>query len=238
MIINDNTLLTNKIAIITGAAGGVGRATAVEFSKQGAKLVLTDTDLQGLNATLSCVQQQGGEAVSVKGDVTSSFDCRHIIEIALQFYGGIDILFNNAAIIQRSSVIEMTEEQWDSVLDTNVKSIFLMCKYAIPFMVSNGGGSIINKTSGWGLTGEKSAASYCASKGAVVVLTKAMALDHRVQNVRVNCICPTEMNSNGLSDQIKEIANTVLFLASEMSLSMTGNALMVDGSCLDSGGWE
>jgi NAD(P)-dependent dehydrogenase (short-subunit alcohol dehydrogenase family) len=172
-------------------------------------------------------------------------------------FGGIDILFNNAGIIRRASVLELSEEDWDRVMAVNVKSVFLLSRLVIPIMAKAGGGSIVNMASGWGLAGGPRAAAYCASKGAVVLLTKAMAIDHGSQNIRVNCICPGDTDTNMLRTEAQqlgeredrflaesarrplgrvgkpeEIAQAVLYLASDAASFVTGTALVVDGGGL------
>jgi NAD(P)-dependent dehydrogenase (short-subunit alcohol dehydrogenase family) len=171
--------------------------------------------------------------------------------------GGLDILFNNAGIIRRASVLDTTEEEWDRVMAVNVKSIFLMSKHAVPVMAQAGGGVIINTGSGWGLVGGRDAVSYCASKGAVVNMTRAMALDHGGQNIRVNCICPGDTDTPMLRDEARQlgesdehflakaadrplqrigrpedIAQAALYLASDASSFVTGATLVVDGGGL------
>jgi NAD(P)-dependent dehydrogenase (short-subunit alcohol dehydrogenase family) len=175
----------------------------------------------------------------------------------VESFGRLDILFNNAGIIRRADVIGTSEEEWDRVMDVNVKSIFLMSKFAIPLMVAAGGGSIINTGSGWGLKGGGRAVAYCASKGAVVNLTRAMAIDHGHQNIRVNCICPGDTDTPMLRNEASqlgqaeadflreaasrplgryaqpiEIARAVLYLASDAASYVTGTALVVDGGGL------
>jgi NAD(P)-dependent dehydrogenase (short-subunit alcohol dehydrogenase family) len=179
------------------------------------------------------------------------------VQRVVEQWGGLDILFNNAGIIRRATVLETTEEEWDRVMAVNVKSIFLLSKYAIPIMAQAGGGVIINTASGWGLVGGREAASYCASKGAVVNLTRALALDHGPQNIRVNCICPGDTDTPMLWDEAQQlgeaeqdfmasaadrplqrvgapedIAQGVLYLASDASAFVTGASLVVDGGGL------
>ena len=138
-------------------------------------------------------------------DVTRAADCQRVVERTLREYGGIHVLFNNAGIMRRASVVELSEEDWDRVMSVNVKSIFLMSRQVIPIMVKAGGGSIINTASGWGLVGGPRAAAYCASKGAVVLLTKAMAIDHGPQNIRVNCICPGDTDTGMLRNEAQQL---------------------------------
>jgi NAD(P)-dependent dehydrogenase (short-subunit alcohol dehydrogenase family) len=174
-----------------------------------------------------------------------------------QKFGGLHILFNNAGIIRRASVLDLSEAEWDRVMEVNVKSIFLMSKFAIPLIEESGGGSIINTASGWGMAGGPKAAAYCASKGAVVLLTKAMAIDHGPQKIRVNCICPGDTDTPMLRSEAQqlgaeagrflqeaaqrplqrvgapeEIAQAALYLASDAASFVTGTALVVDGGGL------
>ncbi|MGA9800477.1 MAG: SDR family oxidoreductase [Terriglobales bacterium] len=249
--------LQGKIAIVTGAASGIGRATSLLFARAGAGVVLTDIDETGGHAVATEITQNGGRAIFEAGDVTLAADCRRIVERAARDFGGVHILFNNAGIIRRASVVELNEADWDRVMAVNVKAVFLMSRQVIPVMASAGGGSIINTASGWGLAGGPRAAVYCASKGAVVLLTKAMAIDHGPQKIRVNCICPgdtdTAMLRNearqlgepndrflaeaakrplGRVGQPEEIAQAALYLASDASSFVTGTALVVDGGGL------
>ena len=249
--------LYGKIALITGAASGIGRATALLFARAGAAVVLTDINESGGHAVATEIAQNGGRAIFEAGDVTLAADCHRIVDRAERDFGGVHILFNNAGIIRRASVVELDEADWDRVMAVNVKSIFLMSRQVIPVMASAGGGSIINTASGWGLAGGPRAAVYCASKGAVVLLTKAMAIDHGPQKIRVNCICPgdtdTAMLRNearqlgepndkflaeaakrplGRVGQPEEIAQAALYLASDASSFVTGTALVVDGGGL------
>jgi NAD(P)-dependent dehydrogenase (short-subunit alcohol dehydrogenase family) len=249
--------LDGKIALITGAASGIGRATALLFAREGAAVVLTDINESEGQIVAAAITQQGGRAICEAGDVTLAEDCQRVVQRAAREFGGVDILFNNAGIILRASVVELDETDWDRVMAVNVKSIFLMSREVIPVMAAAGGGSIINTASGWGLAAGPRAAVYCASKGAVVLLTKAMAIDHGVQKIRVNCICPGdtdtamlrkeaqqlgEPNDKFLAEAAKrplgrvgkpeEIAHAAFYLASELSSFVTGTALVVDGGGL------
>lgn len=249
--------LESKIAVTTGAASGIGRATALLFAREGAAVVAVDLNETGGKKLVDEISASGGRSRFVKADVSRSADCQRVIEKAVAEFGRIDILFNNAGIIRRATVVDLSEEDWDRVIDVNVKSIFLVSHFAVPVMVRAGGGSIINTASGWGLAGGAKAAAYCASKGAVVLMTKAMAVDHGPQNIRVNCICPGDTDTGMLRNEAcqlgenekdfltesarrplgrigtpQEIAKAALYLASEASSFVTGTALVVDGGGL------
>ena len=218
---------------------------------------MVDVDEVGGQAVVREILDEGGQAVFARCDVTCAADCQRVIQWTVEEWGGLDILFNNAGIIRRATVIDTTEEEWDRVMAVNVKSIFLLSKYAIPVMARVGGGVIINSASGWGLTGGRKAVAYCASKGAVVNMTRAMALDHGEQNIRVNCICPgdtdtpmlrSEARQLGESDagfladaadrplgrigRPEDIAQAALYLASDASSFVSGATLVVDGGGL------
>ena len=247
--------LNGKVALITGGASGIGRATALLFAREGAAVSIVDVNESEGQAVVQTIIDKGGQAIFVRGDVTKAADCELAVRQTVEKLGKLDILFNNAGIIRRASVVETSEEEWDRVMATNVKSVFLLSKYAIPIMVEAGGGVIVNTASNWGLVGGENAASYCASKGAVVLLTKAMAVDHATQNIRVNCICPGDTDTAMLRNEARqlgrpweqflaesararalqriarpeEIAQAALYLASDASSFVTGTALVVDG---------
>ena len=249
--------LADKVALITGGASGIGRATSLLFAREGATVVIADLNAQAGQAVVNDITQSGGRAWFESADVTRATDCHQMVDRTLREFGKIDILFNNAGIIRRATVLDLSEGDWDRVMAVNVKSIFLLSREVIPHMQKSGGGSIINTASGWGLTGGAKAAVYCASKGAVVLLTKAMAVDHGPQKIRVNCICPGdtdtgmlrseaqqlgEANDRFLAEAAKrplgrvgtpeEIARAALYLASDASSFVTGTALVVDGGGL------
>lgn len=249
--------LKKKVALITGGASGIGRATAMLFAREGAAVVIADINVQSGEEVVQEIKSAGGKALFVPCDVTQAEDCQRAVEAAVTTFGGLDILFNNAGIIRRADVLHTTEAEWDRVMEVNVKSIFLMSKYAIPQMEKRGGGAIINTSSGWGLKGGGNAVSYCASKGAVTNMTRAMAIDHGRQGIRVNAVCPGDTDTPMLRNEARqlgqpeqefmaeaaarplgrygtpeEIAEAVLFLASDAAGYITGAALVVDGGGL------
>jgi NAD(P)-dependent dehydrogenase (short-subunit alcohol dehydrogenase family) len=246
--------LANKVALITGGTSGIGQATALLFAQEGARVALTGRDVSRGHAVVQVVEQAGGEAIFIRSDVRFAEECRRAVEETLQVFGRLDILFNNAGVFYPNTVLDCTEEEWDLTVDISLKGTYLMSKYALPTMIAQRSGVIINNASGWGLVGGNEAAAYCAAKGGVVLLTKAMAVDHSRQGIRVNCVCPGDVEtpmlyedaqSRGMSweaylaeaadrpmgriGQPDEIAKAVLFLASDDASFMTGAALAVDG---------
>ncbi|HVN93364.1 MAG TPA: SDR family oxidoreductase [Terracidiphilus sp.] len=248
--------LSGKVAIITGGASGIGRTTALLFAREGAAVAIADVNAQAGDQVLGEITGSGGRAFFQTADVSQAEDCRNLVKRTLAEFGKIDILFNNAGIIRRAHILELNEDDWDRVMAVNVKSIYLLSREVIPHMEKQGAGSIINTASGWGLAGGARAAVYCASKGAVVLLTKAMAIDHG-PHIRVNCICPGDTDTGMLRAEAaqlgedarrffgeaakrplgrvgtpEEIAQAVLYLASEASSFVTGTSLVVDGGGL------
>ena len=248
--------LQGKVALITGAASGIGRAAALLFASEGAAVAIADINPIGDDVAHEIVNS-GGQALFQSADVTRAADCQRVVEQTVEALGTIDVLFNNAGIICRASVVELSEQDWDRVMAVNLKSIFLLSRQTIPIMTKAGGGSIINTASGWGLAGGPQAAAYCASKGAVVLMTKALAVDHGPHKIRVNCICPGDTLTGMLREEAQqlgtsqdsflaasarrplgrigrpeEIARAALYLASDASSFVTGTALVVDGGGL------
>ena len=243
-----------KVALVTGAGSGIGRAATLLFAAEGAAVGLMDIDPAGIRETLELINKQGGQATLLPADVTSQGDISRSIEKSTDEYGRIDVLFNNAGVFHPKTVPECTEEEWDETIDSSLKGAFLMSKYALPSMIGRGSGSIIHNSSGWGILGGDRAAAYCAAKGGLVVMAKAMAIDHGPDGIRVNCVCPGDVETPMLTDDAEkrgmswedyhagaadrplgrigtaeEIARAVLFLASEDSSFVTGEALVVDG---------
>jgi NAD(P)-dependent dehydrogenase (short-subunit alcohol dehydrogenase family) len=249
--------LEGKVAIITGGGSGIGNAAAVLFAREGARVVIGDKNEAAGRTAAENIVASGGRALFEACDVTQAADCRRLVQRAVREFGGVHVLFNNAGIIRRSTILELQESDWDLVMAVNVKAMFLMSREVIPLMAEGGGGSIINMASGWGLVAGSRAAVYCASKGAVVLLTKAMAVDHGPQNIRVNCLCPGDTDTGMLRDEAQqlgqeastflqeaarrplsrigkpqEIAQAALYLAGDASSFVTGTALVVDGGGL------
>ena len=249
--------LRDRTALITGGASGIGRAIARLFAREGAAVLIVDRNEAAGASVAREISDDGGRALFEATDVTRADDCARSVRRAVSDLGGLHILINNAGIIRRATVVDLPEEDWDLVMNVNLKAIFLMCREAIPVMAEGGGGAIVNTASGWGLVGGPRAVAYCASKGGVVQLTRAMAIDHGPQRIRVNCICPGDTDTPLLAEEGRqlgapadrflqeaadrplgrvgtpdEIARAALFLASDDSSFMTGSALVVDGGGL------
>jgi NAD(P)-dependent dehydrogenase (short-subunit alcohol dehydrogenase family) len=246
--------LENKVALITGGTSGIGQTTAILFAKEGAKVTITGRHEERGRAVIERIINEGGKAIFIRADVRSAEECNRAVSETLSTYKGLDILFNNAGVFFPHTAIDCTEEEWDLQMDINLKGTFLMSKAALPHMIERRKGVIINDSSGWGIAGGDAAVAYCASKGGVVLLTKAMAIDHGRDGIRVNCICPGDVDTPMLPEDARmrglkledylagcanrplgrigtadEIAKGALFLASEDSSFMTGAALVVDG---------
>ena len=250
--------LKNKTAIITGATSGIGKATALLFADEGADLVLTGRR-SGLGKTVEAeCRQRGVRCVFVEADHTKLEECQRVVDTALKEFGQINILFNNAGIVTKGTADTTSEEVWQDTLNINVTAVWHMCKLVIPQMKKQGGGVIVNNGSDWSVTAGKNAFPYIMSKGAIGMMTKAMALDHARENIRVNAVCPGDTfverwvekgyfegsDPVTIEEAIKEssayipmgrfgkpeeIAHAVLFLASDDSTFVTGHLLLVDG---------
>ena len=249
--------LEGKVAMVTGAASGIGRGISMRLAEMGALVAILDIDDSKGRESAAEIGAHAGEAVFHKCDVRSSDECRRAVDTNIQRWGKIDILCNCAGIAIRKDIVELTEDEWDLVLDVTLKGIYMLSRQVVPHMVRNGGGSIVNIGSGWSLKGGPRAASYCAAKGGTLNLTRAMAIDHGKNNIRVNCICPGDVDTPmlrsecaQLGDDVQafmreaanrplarvgtpdDIANAVLFLVSPMATWITGAALVVDGGGL------
>jgi NAD(P)-dependent dehydrogenase (short-subunit alcohol dehydrogenase family) len=240
--------LKDKIAVITGSGMGLGQEMALLFSREGARVVIFDINEMAGRETVSQVREQGGEAIFVRGDISKADDAIHVISDAVDAYGGVDVLVNNAGVQVEKNVPDTTEAEWDYVLGVNLKGTFLCSKAVIPQMCRQGSGSIICISSISGLVGQPNQASYNASKHGVIGLVRCMACDHAQENVRVNAICPGSMNTpmaanipeEHLAPYRKanllerfaepiEVAYAALFLASDESSYVTGSVMVVDG---------
>lgn len=247
--------LEGKVAVITGAASGIGRATAQLFASEGAFLVLADIDDKAGRMVEEAIRSSGGRAVFKHADVSVAKDARSMVEEAVERYGRLDILFNNAGVEGViSGIADYPEEQFDRVIAVNLKGVWLGVKYAAPIMARQGGGSIINMASITGIVGYPGMSAYCASKGGVIALTRAVAVEYAERNVRVNCIAPgtvetpmtrriksslekfpeltgvfAKASPMGRPATPEEVARTALFLASDDSSYITGTCIVVDG---------
>ena len=246
--------LEGKVALITGGTSGIGSATAVRFAGEGAAVAITGRNSERGEQVVNEIVANGGEAVLIRSDVRSAEDCRQAVDQTLEHFGKIDVLFNNAGVFHPKSVPDCTEEEWDETIDSSLKGAFLMSKYVLPSMIEHGSGSIIHTSSGWGILGGDKAAAYCAAKGGLIIMAKAMAIDHGPDGIRVNCVCPGDVLTPMLPDDAEkrgmawedyavgaedrplgrigtpeDIANAVLYLASDESSFVTGEALVVDG---------
>ena len=246
--------MKDKVAVITGAKSGIGLATARRFAAEGAELVAAD--VKDASKEVRELVEAGGQARFVQADVSSASHVERLVQEALAAYGRVDVLVNNAGIELPKKVTDTTDSEWDRLMDVNLKGVFLCSRAAIPLMQFQGGGVIVNVASELGLVGGSEIAAYCASKGGVVQLTKAMAIDHAAEGIRVNCVCPgpvatplleaTIAGSSNPEEERRsilnktllkrlgrpdEIANVILFVASDESSYMTGSVVVVDGGC-------
>lgn len=246
--------LKDKVALITVGTSGIGEATVLLFAAEGARVAITGRNSERGAAVVQRIKERGGEGVFIRADVSVAEDCRRAVDETVRAFGRVDILFNNAGVFYPQTAVECSEREWDEQIDVNLKGTFLMSKFALAGMIARGSGVIVNNASGWGIVGGDHAVAYCASKGGVVLMTKAMAIDHGRQGIRVNCVCPGDVETPmlpadakmrglkwedsiagcasrplGRVGTVEEIAKAVLFLASDDSSFMTGAALVVDG---------
>ncbi len=246
--------LENKVAIVTGGGGGIGRASAVLFAQEGARVLVADIDEKEGRETAASIERAGGQSHFCRTDVSIEAQVKHMVEETVRLWGRIDILFNNAGVILVKLLEDTTEAEWDHVLGVNLKAIFLAVKHSVGYMRKQGGGVILNTASISSFGGQLQTAAYASSKGAVVMLTKSLAVDYGVDNIRVNCICPgitdtpmirRHLEASGDAEQIlkarlahvplgrilmpEDIARSALYLVSDDSREVTGIAHIVDG---------
>jgi len=243
--------LEGKVAIITGGGSGIGRETAKLFSREGAKVVVADYKADAGMETVRIIKDAGGDALFVEVDVSQSEQVKLMVDTAIDTYGGVSVLFNNAGVVYFGTILDTDEKTWERIISINLTGTYLCSKAVLPHMIKNGGGSIINMTSSTGAhdAGANSAA-YVTSKGGVALLTRAMAIDHAKNNVRVNAIAPGPTDTNMLRDNLteeelssfvkntipmerlgrpEELAYAALFLASDEASFVTGAIIAVDG---------
>jgi NAD(P)-dependent dehydrogenase (short-subunit alcohol dehydrogenase family) len=240
--------LEGKVAFVTGFGSGLGQAIAVLFAKEGAAVAGTSTTEAKGRDTVAVIEKIGGKALFRPGHVSNSAQMKALIEETVKQFGGLDLLVNSAGVRTNGSITEITEEQWDRTIDVNLKGVFVVSRLAIPEMIKRGGGVIINIGARSGMAGQAGRAAYCASKGGMVTLTEAMAMDHASQKIRVNCICPgptrTPMVDTSTPEKLaryktrvpvgrigepEDIAYAALYLASDDASMITAAILPVDG---------
>ena len=251
---------SGKVAIVSGGARGIGRAVARKLAGEGASVVICSDREEQVEETVAALREEGLEVRGVRADVTSSADMKKLMDLASETYGGVDVLVNSAGVQRYGTVVETEEEVWDEVLDANLKGVYLASRYAIPEMRKRGGGAIVNLSSVQAFASQTGVAAYTASKGGINALTRAMALDHAGENIRVNAVCPASVDTPMLrwsADLFKgdksveetledwgrmhplgrvarpeEVAEVIAFLASARASFITGGDYKVDGGML------
>ena len=249
---NDSGSFAGKVAFVTGAANGIGRAAALAFAREGVLVVAADLSERGNDETARMIEEAGGRSLAVRCDLSRDSDVKAALEKTVETFGRLDFAFNNAGVEQPiAAVADLTEEEWDRIVDINLRSVFLCLKHEIPLMLRQGGGAIVNTSSGAGVKGIAGQAAYCAAKFGIVGLTKAAALDYAKSNIRVNAVCPgiieTPMMDRfsggtpegrerviaqepvGRMGKPEEIAAAVVWLCSDAAAFVIGHAMVIDG---------
>jgi NAD(P)-dependent dehydrogenase (short-subunit alcohol dehydrogenase family) len=249
---NEKGSFAGKVAFVTGAANGIGRAAALAFAREGASVVVADVSEQGNQETARMIEEAGGRALAVTCDVSRAEDVKAALDQTVETFGRLDFAFNNAGVEQPiMATAELTEKEWDRIVDINLRGVFLCMRHEIPLMLNQGSGAIVNTSSGAGVKGFAGQAAYCAAKYGIVGLSKAAALDYAKSNIRINAVCPgiieTPMMDRfsggtpegrekviaqepvGRMGKPEEIAAAVVWLCSDAAAFVTGHAMVIDG---------